>query len=294
MKWFQHQTDAHDDEFLKELMHRFGSDGYTAWWVTAELVAKVVKITPTPGVEPGYKVSARLEAAPHVFTDATKIDAGRLQKVYSYCTRRGKLRFRRTRERWVVDWPKVLDFKDNYTSDLIDKYRKFLGRDLEAPSEGVSAPMVYTGKGTEGGAGGVDEKGEAGAFSYQLARRFSGFCHAPGTRSMTGAILDALRQGVPRRLLMEAPMNPQYQKMDFYAIMRDIRAAAGNGHGGMSDGAKQIVQHFGLGAGALDGAVERRIREREEGAGGGGKEGSGAGEAGAGGGGGEAGGKAPA
>jgi hypothetical protein len=277
MKWFQHMTDAHDDEFVKELMHKFGSDGYTAWFVTAELVAKIVKVIPAPMVggqapkEP-YKVHARLEAVPHVFIDATKLPPDRLEKVYEFCAKRKKFRFTRTRERWVIDWPKVLEFKDNTTSDLIAKYCKLLGSGLEASSEGPSVPPIDIGiqvsSGKEGGVEGErrEDTDAMAVWLKQIMPAWEKMCPAPGERSKRQHIRDWIRQGVSRRAIEEAPMIQKYQNMDFFKIGNDLKFGVdGHGNNGRSTnpGAKAVLGHFALAPGELDGKVKRRIAERE-------------------------------
>lgn len=276
MKWFQHMTDAHDDEFIKELMHKFGPDGYTAWFVTAELVAKIVKVVPTtivpgkPAPKEPFKVHARLEAVPHVFIDATKIQPDRLEKVYEFCTKRKKFRFTRTKERWVIDWPKVLEFKDNTTSDMIAKYSKLLGSALEAPSEGGSAAPIGIGTvGKEGGRGGESDDDMAIWFR-RIMSSWQTLCPAPGERSKRDHIRDWIRQGVGHRAIEEAPMQPEYQKMDFYkigeALKRGVNGHGSNGTGSrtINPGAREVLRTFALKPGELEAETDRRIAERED------------------------------
>ena len=280
MKWFQHMTDAHDDEFIKELMHKFGPDGYTAWFVTAELVAKIVKVVPTtvvPGKPPPkepFKVHARLEAVPHVFIDATKIQPDRLEKVYEFCTKRKKFRFTRTKERWVIDWPKVLEFKDNTTADMLAKYSKLLGSALEAPSEGGSGTPRYidTSLGKEGGGGGEDgaDAADMAVWFKRILPAWHKMCPAPGERSMRNHMKDWVRQGVSRRSIEEAPMIPLYQQMDFFkigeALKRGVNGHGSNGTGGraLNPGAREVLRTFALKPGELEAETDRRIAEREE------------------------------
>lgn len=283
MKWFQHMTDAHDDEFVKELMHKFGSDGYTAWFVTAELVAKIVKVLPAvlqpgkPAPKVPYKVHARFEAVPHVFIDATKIPPDRLEKVYEYCTRRRKFRFMRTKERWVINWPKILEFKDNTTADLIAKYLKVLGSSLEAPSEGGALPPLkgIGDKGIEGGGGGEGpSKDELALWFRRIMPSWEAMCPSPGEKTKRANFKDWIRQGVSRRAIEEAPMLPQYQTMDFFVIGRELKKGV-NGHGhngngthrspGGNAGAREVLRTFALGPGELEAEAEKRIRDRERG-----------------------------
>lgn len=115
MRWFKHMTSARNDEFVRELMFKWQSDGYVAWFATMELVAE-------QGVRlHGGKWVARISATPRVFSDATKIAPDRLEVIYEYCNKKKKLRFRRDEksEEWVIDWPKVLKYRDEYTEKLM-------------------------------------------------------------------------------------------------------------------------------------------------------------------------------
>lgn len=275
MKWFQHMSDAHDDEFIRELMHKFGADGYAAWFVTAELVSKIVKVTPTPGVGNGYKVSAKFEASSIVFIEATKIAGDRLERIYEFCARRRKFLFKRTKERWIVEWPKLLEFKDNATSDAISRSGKSLGSelpsalgsDLVVASGGGVVPLGYNGDLIlRGGAGGGEGSGDDASFAKRVAEEFGKWCHSPGLRARRNAIQDLLRQGVPRPALEDAPKNKVYQRMDFYEVVRDLKNSRPNGTGGGHGGSRAIGE-FGLQTGKLEGSVDQRIREREDGSG---------------------------
>lgn len=274
MKWLQHMTDAHDDEFLKELVHKFGMEGYGVWWATLELCGKIVKIAPAPGTKEGFQVTARFESTPQILADTMKITVGSLEKVYRFCADRKKFRFEKSRKRWVIDWPKVLEFKDNATADLIARYRRELGSNLDVTSglhEFVAPPIGEGGRDPLRGGGGGDADT---LWALTLARQFSDFCQSPGVRAMQNAILDLIRQEVPRRAIEEAPMNPAYRKLGFYKIVRELEHQAPNNNGGLNGtdgrrrpelntGANQVLGHFALKPGELDAKVQQRIAERE-------------------------------
>lgn len=276
MKWFQHMTDAHDDEFISEVMERFGPEGYTAWFVTAELVGKVIKVVPTPGKEPGYAVNCRLVAAPNFFSQASKISPNKLEQILRFFAQRRKLHFakvgKKNDERWIVEWPKLLDFKDNATSDLISRFGKSLGSTLPSDfrvtsglqSNGIGLYNTNTidqeqGESVRGGGGDSEA-----LWAYSVARAFARFCRSPGIRAMQRAILDLLRQEVPLKLIEEAPMNPEYQKMGFWRIMNSLESfSRANQKGVMNAGAAEVVRKFALPSGELDRQVQERIQSRE-------------------------------
>lgn len=274
MKWLQHMTDAHDDEILKELFYKFKSDGYTAWWVTAELVGKVVKVIPAPGTKDGFEVTARFEAHPQVFADATHLPIDRLEVIYRHCMRRRRFTFKMTKDTWVINWPKILSFKDNYTEDLCNKLRRELGSSLEVTSRlhDFVAPSL---KGIQGdtliGEEGVQGEGAPDrVWELRTLKVWERMTEAPSYGTKRKHIRDWIRQGVSRRSIEEAPMMTEFQKMDFFDIGKELkRRSNGNGNHGnghVNAGAKEVLGHFALKPGDLDARVKQRIadRDREE------------------------------
>ena len=106
MRWFKHLSNARRDTFLLDLRHKFGSDGYTAWFITVEMLAEIVKPETS---------RARIKANPRVFSDECMIPPDRLENIYQFASKRGKLRFRRTKTDWIVEIAKVLEFRDEYS-----------------------------------------------------------------------------------------------------------------------------------------------------------------------------------
>lgn len=280
MKWFQHQTDSHDDEFLKELLHKYKARGLGVWWTTLEHVAKIVKVSPAPDTKEGYKVSARLEIAPSVLMEATGERLVTLVEILSFCAKRGKFTFKKAKELWVLEWPKILEFKDNATADLIAKYRRELGSELGSDLDVTSGLHTVLPRDNGNGnlnIGGPSEssRDEDRLFAIQVTRQLTKFIHSPSNMSITKSILDLLRQGVSRRLIAESPMMPEYRTMDFYDITRDLkkrsgetdgRTGSGGGRGGsapLNPGAKAVLGHFALRPGELEEKTRQRIADRE-------------------------------
>jgi len=274
MKWFQHMADAHDDEILRELLHRYGTDGIAVWWTTAELVAKSIKVVPDRKNSQGFRVLTQLEADPRVFADALahKVPIDRLEIILKHCARRKRFYFKVTKDFWVVKWPKLVDFKDNATSDLVAKYGKLLGSSLEAASAGGSVPPISIDTSIrEGGVGGEDNPDEMAVWFRRIMPAWTRMCPAPSERAQRSHIKDWIRQGVGRRAIEEAPMLPKYQRMDFYKIGEDLKGNI-NGNGSHANpGAKAVASFFGAGGnprehaipeGELGRKVEQRIADR--------------------------------
>ena len=280
MKWFQHHADAHGDEILRELLHKYGTDGIAVWWTTAELVCRALKIVPDPRNLNGYRVLCRLEADPRVFADAlaNKVPIDRYESILKLCARRKRFAFKVTKEAWVVNWPKLLEFKDNATRDVITNAAKLLASDLEATGGGVGLLPSLKGqhpKDVDSSTAGAGEGGGEGDSDLVWERRimmgWNKVFSAPGGRTKREHIRDWIRQGVPRRAIEEAPMIPEYQKMDFFDVGKELRrkvngngTAAGHGNKGNNPGAREILRAFALKPGELEAETDRRIAEREK------------------------------
>mgnify|MGYP001573736599 FL=1 len=158
MKYFKHMVDAHRDELVEELMLKFGAEAYTIWFVTAELVGKVVKLLPDG------TVCTKIEADPRVFENSTKIPQKKLAEVYTWIARRTKgekLSFKKRKGLWVIDFRKVLEFKDEYTETLIREAREtreLVGSNSVATRKGVDSSTLPIREGGDvskgGGTGG--------------------------------------------------------------------------------------------------------------------------------------------
>jgi|ETNmetMinimDraft_20_1059909.scaffolds.fasta_scaffold11779_3 predicted O-linked N-acetylglucosamine transferase (SPINDLY family) len=119
MKWFKHFSDSHDDPFIQELIDRFGSQGYHAYFGLIEIISK----------EDGYDLTGRLSIKPIYLKRKLRISVEKLQKIYSFCSTyaeqkegnnqtKPKLMFNSSQEYWHFDFPKILEIKDNYAKDL--------------------------------------------------------------------------------------------------------------------------------------------------------------------------------
>lgn len=108
MKWFKHYTDALDDPFIQELILKFGSAGYLAYFGLIEIIGK----------ENGNMITGKLEISPTFLKQKFHISQRKLEVIYDFCSRKGKVIFDKTLENWKFKMPKMLELKDNYTKDL--------------------------------------------------------------------------------------------------------------------------------------------------------------------------------
>lgn len=275
MKWFQHHADAHDDEILRELLHKFGTDGIAIWWTTAELVSKVLKVVPVKPSKKyplGYRIAARLEADPRIFSDAlaNKVPLDRIESVLKHCVRRKRFYFKVTDEAWVVEWPKLFAFKDNTTADLCYKISKSLPSDFQVTSAGgVLGPQGDTNRdsSSEGGAGGRNGRPIA-EWLKAASDGFSGMYEMPGRRGIMNMCRELEKQGVPTAEIVKAALNKANATRDFFDVVNDLkqlRSGGNDGHRGNGSGNGKTGEHA-----LTDDDITRRFREkvdRREGAG---------------------------
>ncbi len=278
LKWFQHHTDAHDDEILRELLHKFGTEGIATWWITAELVAKVlkvVKVAPSKRFPLGYKVTARFEADPRVFADAlaNKVTIDRIESILKHCTRRKRFYFKVSADGWVVEWPKLVEFKDNATRDLISEAVKQLASPLEAAGTGgASVPPRGSYKGDpssgEGVQGGKPGGHPVADWLKTATKNFSDVYEVPGRRSIMGMCRQLEQQGVPADAILKASADQTNKTRDFFDVVNDLKQLRPNndgrgtgdgnrGNGNGKHGTGKVGEH-----GLTDDDVTRRFRER--------------------------------
>ena len=108
MKWFKHMTDSLDDPFIQELIMEFGANGYLAWFGIIEIICK----------ENGNQLTGNLSISPTFLKQKFHISSGKLQEIFDFSSRKGKLFFNISEEKFNFSLTKILEIKDNYTKDL--------------------------------------------------------------------------------------------------------------------------------------------------------------------------------
>jgi len=128
----------HDDPFIQELIDRFESQGYHAYFGIIEIIAK----------EDGYELSGKLSIKPIYLKRKLRISVKRLQEIYSFCSTytaqkdgnikaKPKLMFNSSQEYWHFDFPKILKIKDNYAKGLqVPSKKVSLEEDKDKDKEG--------------------------------------------------------------------------------------------------------------------------------------------------------------
>lgn len=118
MRWFKHISNSRNDTFVRELMVKFGGDGYVAWFGTIEIIAEELKITKG---QDRSKVRALIKAMPRILAEQLMIPPDRLEKIYEFFRKKRKCKFSRTTDSWVVEIPKVLRYIDEYTEKKLKR-----------------------------------------------------------------------------------------------------------------------------------------------------------------------------
>jgi hypothetical protein len=101
-------TDALDDIFVQELILEFGSNGYLVFFGLIEIIAK----------ENGKILTGKLEISPAILKQKFHISERKIEEILKFCSRKLKVLFDNSEKKWKLEIPKMLKFKDNYTSDL--------------------------------------------------------------------------------------------------------------------------------------------------------------------------------
>lgn len=136
MRWFKHMTNARNDEFVRELLHKFGSDGAWAWFATIEVIAETLKANEIRecgnsveelGKDGPASVRTWVKSSPRYFSEQTLIPVETLKKVYKYIKERRKGRFVDHGDLWTVGIPKVLAFMDEHSERVFKETMKTLG-----------------------------------------------------------------------------------------------------------------------------------------------------------------------
>lgn len=123
-------TNARNDDFVRELLYRFGSDGAWAWFGTIEIIAE--SLTPNRIKGCGKIVKTLCKCTPKYWSEQLYIPMERLKAIYSYINKRKKGRFKVVNGEWWVDVPKVLAFMDEWAQRVHKESRESLPSDSGA------------------------------------------------------------------------------------------------------------------------------------------------------------------
>lgn len=105
MKWFKHESGAHNDEKVRELIHEFGCEGYGVYMVVLELVAEKID----DGLSPLIYISDR------VLREKCRVSRQKVSKILSFLDRKTMVFSKLIRKNWEISCPNMLNRLDNWT-----------------------------------------------------------------------------------------------------------------------------------------------------------------------------------
>lgn len=84
MKWFVHDSNAHEDSKLEKLLMKYGSDGYALYFYCLEIIAG--ELSPE-------NITFELEHDAEILAYKLKIDSLRVEEIMNYCVSLGLFQF---------------------------------------------------------------------------------------------------------------------------------------------------------------------------------------------------------
>lgn len=102
------QSDNLDDSFIQDLFSEFGATGYMVYFGIISLICKENK----------NKLTGRAEFSSSFLKQKLHVSPVKLQEILGFCEGKGKLLFSFSDKKFNLDFPKMLEIKDNYTKDL--------------------------------------------------------------------------------------------------------------------------------------------------------------------------------
>jgi hypothetical protein len=138
MKWFKHYADASRSSKLNMLRDKFGLEGYARYWLLVELLAEKFD---------GH--STKFEFHPRTLTQQLGYYRHTMAEQWlNYGQTLGLYNFDCAGDLWLIDFPKLLEIKDNHTNNLQAKSKSLAPReDKEKEKKNTSysvAPVSYT------------------------------------------------------------------------------------------------------------------------------------------------------
>lgn len=112
MKWFKHDSGAHNDEKMRELIHEFGCEGYGVYMVMLELVAEKLD----EGLSPLIVISER------VLREKCRVSHRKLVKILSFFDQKTLIYSKIIKRNWEISCPNMLNRLDNWTRKLSSHY----------------------------------------------------------------------------------------------------------------------------------------------------------------------------
>jgi len=174
MRYFKHITSSRNDPFVRELLYKFGSDGYLAWFGTIEIICE--SLTPKRIKPCGKLVETLCRNSPRFFSEQLLIGVPALKRIYEFIAKCRKGKFKCTPDEWIVDIPKVLAFMDEWMDRVLKETRE----QLPSPSGKQSSSAQLSTATDRSAKLGALRHGQGGAGAGLLALLADEFTRATG------------------------------------------------------------------------------------------------------------------
>jgi hypothetical protein len=118
MKWFQHLTNASDDEDITALLEQFGPEGYGVYWLIGELVGRNIK---------DHQDDPSHSLLPATWARKCFISESKFTKIVNFLADRQKISLERKDKHLVITHEKIM----KYCSDWVKRLQREAGETPE-------------------------------------------------------------------------------------------------------------------------------------------------------------------
>jgi hypothetical protein len=108
MKWYKHESKSHTDEKIRDLIFKFGQEGYGIYHTCLELISEKIDKNQVP----------KISISDRVLREICRVSHQKLTKILSFFDQNSLIFSNFHSEYWNLDCPNLLKRLDNWTSNL--------------------------------------------------------------------------------------------------------------------------------------------------------------------------------
>lgn len=112
MKWFKHDTNAHNDEKIREMIHEVGCEGYGVYVIVLELVGEKID----------ENLSPQISISDRVLREKCRLSHQKLVKILSFLDQKMLIFSKLIGKNWEISCPNMLNRLDNWTKKQSSNY----------------------------------------------------------------------------------------------------------------------------------------------------------------------------
>lgn len=105
MKWYQHESTAHNDELMRDLIHRFGVEGYGVYHIILELISEKID----------DKTDAKIRISEKVLREKLRLSHQKVTKILRFLHQNSVVFSIYKSKYWIIECPNLLKRLDNWT-----------------------------------------------------------------------------------------------------------------------------------------------------------------------------------